>query len=104
MKTIETGGPAFPQPDMYEGLDCVLQGAPGMSLRQCAAIHLRVPSSGDDWLDDMITEARMMDATERAMQGLIVGVDRPNIDDIAGAACRMAEATLEALRAEGIVP
>lgn len=76
-----------------------------MSLRQYAAIHLRVPNSGDDWLDDMITKARMMDATERAMQGLIVGVDSPNnVDYIAGAACQMAEATLEALRAEGIVP
>jgi hypothetical protein len=69
MSEIEKSGPAFPQPDMYEGLDCVLQGAPGMSLRQYAAIHLRVPSSGDDWLDDMIAEAREMDAAERAMQG-----------------------------------
>lgn len=29
-----------------------------ISLRQYAAIHLRVPNSGIDWLDEMIREAR----------------------------------------------
>lgn len=30
----------------------------GMSLRQYAAIHLRVPDSGEVWLDEMIERAR----------------------------------------------
>lgn len=33
----------------------------GMSLRQYAAIKLRVPNSGTDWLDEMINEARRME-------------------------------------------
>ncbi len=39
-----------------------------MTLRQYAAIHLRVPNSGDDWLDEMITEARRLDFAGQAMQ------------------------------------
>ena len=30
----------------------------GMSTRQYAAIHSKVPNSGDEWLDDMILEAK----------------------------------------------
>jgi hypothetical protein len=33
----------------------------GMTLRQYAAIKLRVPDSGIDWLDDMIREANKLD-------------------------------------------
>ena len=45
---IETGGPAFPrQPG----------GDVGMTLRQYAAIKLRVPNSGTDWLDEMIRQS-----------------------------------------------
>ena len=45
---IETGGPAFPRPQ---------GGDAGMSLRQYAAIKLRVPNSGTDWLDEMIRQS-----------------------------------------------
>lgn len=49
---IKAGGPAFPSHGAmgevtYEG----------MTLRQYAAIKLRVPESGDDWLDDMIRKS-----------------------------------------------
>lgn len=62
--STDDSGPAFPLPFIYdEGLgrymdgdDC---GVPiGMSMRQYAAIHLKVPNSGLDWLDEMIREAR----------------------------------------------
>jgi len=33
-----------------------------MSLRAYAAIHLRVPDSGIDWLDRMIERSRELDA------------------------------------------
>jgi hypothetical protein len=33
----------------------------GMSLRTFAAIHLRVPDSGIDWLDAMIQRSRELD-------------------------------------------
>lgn len=44
----------------------------GLSAIAHAAIHLRVPMSGINWLDDMIREARRMGAAEKAMQGLLV--------------------------------
>jgi len=34
-----------------------------MSLRAYAAVHLRVPDSGIDWLDKMIERSRELDAT-----------------------------------------
>lgn len=49
------GGPAFPIGSTPE------EWGNGMTLRQYAAITLRVPQSGDGWLDDMITEARRQD-------------------------------------------
>jgi hypothetical protein len=43
----------------------------GMSLRQYAAIKLRVPESGTDWLDDMIRKSLRTDLAAKAMQALI---------------------------------
>lgn len=40
----------------------------GMTFRQYAAIHLKVPDSGDDWLDEMIWEARRLDFAGQALQ------------------------------------
>lgn len=37
-----------------------------MSVRVYAAIHLRVPDSGIDWLDRMIERSRALDQGERA--------------------------------------
>ena len=91
MSTIETDGQQFPIET-------------GMTMRQYAAIHLRVPNSGADWLDDMIAEAREMDSAERAMQGLIVGVERPAFDYIAKTAHDMAEEMTEAARSKGLAP
>ena len=59
--TDKTGGPAFPR------ADDVSNSNSGMSLREYAAITLRVPSSGIDWLDDMIREARRMDYAGQAL-------------------------------------
>lgn len=58
-----TGGPAFPMPGMT-GLpnDGFIYGEQGMTLRQYAAIHLKVPNSGTDWLDEMIKQANKIDA------------------------------------------
>jgi hypothetical protein len=41
---------------------------PGMTLRQYAAIKLRVPNSGTDWLDDMIVASIRNDFAAKAMQ------------------------------------
>ena len=62
---IETGGPAFPH---------TLRGHPietGMTLRQYAAIKLRVPSSGTDWLDEMIRQSLRDELAAKAMQAMV---------------------------------
>ena len=55
---IETGGPAFPRPQ---------GGDVGMTLRQYAAIKLRVPNSGTDWLDEMIRQSLRDELEAKAM-------------------------------------
>ena len=102
MSTIETGGSAFPLYD-HRGDGQQFLAEIGMTMRQYAAIHLRVPNSGADWLDDMIAEAREMDAAERAMQGLLaqsLGTALKS-DPILGAqyAYRVADAMLAARKA-----
>jgi len=48
--------PAPPVPMIYETTELEQ-----MSLRTFAAIHLRVPDSGIDWLDEMIKRSRELD-------------------------------------------
>ena len=50
-----TGGPAFPTTN-YSAVY-----SEGMTLRQYAAINLKVPDSGTDWLDEMIVKANEID-------------------------------------------
>ena len=72
---IETGGPAYPQELAgRRGDDPEYQG---MTLRQHAAIELKVPSSGLDWLDEMITESRRRDYAGQALLGICAN---PSVD------------------------
>ncbi|HLG97445.1 MAG TPA: hypothetical protein VKX49_14125 [Bryobacteraceae bacterium] len=48
--------PAPPVPVIYEATELEQ-----MSLRTFAAIHLRVPDSGIEWLDEMIKRSRELD-------------------------------------------
>jgi hypothetical protein len=59
--TKRNGGPAFPRAPIGEDCNRPYGHQDGMTLREYAAIKLRVPNSGTDWLDDMIREARRMD-------------------------------------------
>lgn len=68
MSTKDESGPAFPVNE-----DALLRNLPGMTLRQYAAIKLRVPDSGTDWLDDMIRKSLRIDMASMAMQGLLAG-------------------------------
>jgi hypothetical protein len=45
----------------------------GMSLRQFAAIQLRVPDSGDEHIDSMIRQANRRDFAGQALAGLLAG-------------------------------
>jgi G:T-mismatch repair DNA endonuclease (very short patch repair protein) len=53
---INDGGPAFPHTTQWDGITPAINYH-GMTLRQYAAIRLRVPDSGTDWLDDMIRKS-----------------------------------------------
>ena len=64
---IKDGGPAFPRSPrsgIYEG------EYDGMTLRQYAAIKLRVPNSGTDWLDEMILKSLRDELAAKAVQGI----------------------------------
>ena len=54
---IDHGGPAFPVRYSNEADGPTVMPSEGMSLRQYAAIKLRVPNSGTDWLDEMIRQS-----------------------------------------------
>ena len=72
-----------------------------MTLRQYAAIKLKVPKSGTDWLDEMIVESNRNELAAKAMQGLLAD---PTIDptlkadhkQFAYAAYEIADAMLKA--------
>jgi hypothetical protein len=61
----ENGGPAFPSHGSMGEV-----AYEGMTLRQYAAIKLKVPESGTDWLDDMIRKSLRNDLAAKAMQGI----------------------------------
>jgi hypothetical protein len=53
-----------PSPVVYETTELE-----NMSLRVYAAVHLRVPDSGIDWLDEMIRRSRELDHAPTVRQG-----------------------------------
>ena len=67
------GGPAFPCKAFADSRDTVETDFRGMTLRQYAAILLRVPQSGLPWLDEMIEQARRDAFAGQALQGLMAG-------------------------------
>lgn len=64
------GVQAFPRPGAY-GPYSSLEAVQGMTLRQYAAIKLRVPESGDEWLDNMIRASLRNEFAGRALQASI---------------------------------
>ena len=102
MDKIEDGGPAFPVP-LNQGEPWSSTGpCDGMTLRQYAAIKLRVPNSGTDWLDEMIRTSLRDELAAKAMQGICAHHDTWGLPD-AGittkAAYAMADATIKAREA-----
>ena len=76
MTMQDSGGPAFPIADPFSvtgpgNVSEALRLRNGMTLRQYAAIKLRVPDSGTDWLDRMILKAKRDDLAAQAMQGML---------------------------------
>ena len=81
---LDDGGAAFPVRERtlnFSGIDggrIIGSGSPGMSLRAYAAIKLRVPESGIDWLDAMIVKAKRDEFAGMVMQGFMA---RPGLSD-----------------------
>ena len=86
---IDTGGPAFPSTRMNGQEE-------GMTLRQYAAIKLRVPNSGTKWLDDMIRTSLLNDFAAKAMQGKLSACEDYYAPDLASFAFDAADAMLKA--------
>jgi hypothetical protein len=91
---INDGGYAFPS---IVSDPAFLRWEPGVTLRQYAAIKLRVPESGTDWLDDMIRKSNRDIFAAAALQGNIAHPEvTGNRDDIARDAYKYADAMLKA--------
>lgn len=97
MTTQNNGGPAFPvNSDNYAHPDSA-----GMTLRQYAAIKLRIPDSGSDWLDAMIKKSLWDSFAGQAMQGLLSESSvRASKEEFATVAYAMADAMLKAREAQ----
>ena len=67
--SVHKDQPAFPATEEH---GCNI-GWSGMSLRQYAAIKLKVADSGVDWLDEMIIKSKRDDLAGKAMQGILAG-------------------------------
>jgi hypothetical protein len=50
------------------GLDCL---STGLSAQKYAAIHLKVPRSGDEDIDRMVRESRRADFAGQALEGML---------------------------------
>lgn len=87
---MSTKEPAFPVAFGCEAYH------PGMTLRQYAAIKLKVPNSGTDWLDAMIVESQRDKFAEKAMQGLLASDVQAKLNDFAKYSYEIADAMLEA--------
>lgn len=79
MSEKNTGGPVFPTQELDAQGMPRHELEPGMTLRQYAAIKLRVPDSGTDWLDDMITASIRNEMAAKAMQSLVLAGVRGDI-------------------------
>ena len=111
MSNFENSGPAFPVP-LNQGEPWSSTGpCDGMTLRQYAAIKLRVPNSGTDWLDEMIRTSLRDDLAAKAMQGYLSNSwQAKELDSLCESSCEqmaivaeisyaMADTTIKARRA-----
>jgi hypothetical protein len=89
---------AFPVFDGRGGADYECTDA-GLTAKQYAAIHLKVPRSGDPELDAMIRESRRAEFAENVIdtafcQYAAVGKKNPSIDEVVAMAHKIANAMI----------
>lgn len=102
---IDDGGNAFPLTIAFNNNGdclCAMPEDRGMTLRQYAAIHLKVANSGTDWLDEMIEKSNNDDFAAKAMQAilsnneLISDTDNLSVNWITRNSFKIADAMLKA--------
>lgn len=101
MSKIDNGGNAFPSTELnHDGTPYCFNE--GMTLRQYAAIKLKVPDSGSDWLDDLIRESLRNDFAAKVIQGLCTrsNIDIQNVEYRTAIAYEQAEAMIKAQKGE----
>jgi hypothetical protein len=69
-----------------------MNGGAGLSVREFAAIQLRVPDSGDEQIDAMIRKANRRDFAGHAMAGLLANPSVQSWDEKAETPRELAEA------------
>ena len=75
------GTPAFPAlAHIVDGEWEACSQFVGMTIREYAAIKLRVPKSGTDWLDEMIRESMRDDLAAKAMMAFEIRGDNGGRD------------------------
>jgi hypothetical protein len=104
MKDIDSAYPVFDATRANsDGSPCEDYGCsdPGMTLSQYAAIHLKVPMSGDPEIDKAIRESRRLDMAGQALAGICAKVYKTKdyngpfiFEDIANEARLMANTLL----------
>lgn len=109
--TKNDGGPAFPckvvtgkrvvysEEERGNVFESTFADVPGMTLRAYAAIKLRVPESGIDWLDAMIQQSRLDEFAGKALAGLTSACDSKGVwqaafPESSGEAYKIADAML----------
>jgi len=71
----------------------------GMTLREYAAIKLKVPNSGTDWLDDMIRQSLRDDFAAEVMPEIYQRVQSGGFERVAKLSYEIADAMLKAREA-----
>ena len=71
-----------------------------MTLREYASIHLRVPSSGTLWLDEMIRLSLREDFAKSALQGLVAAYAPSESDIVSDSVAETAYKYADAMLAE----
>jgi hypothetical protein len=74
-----------------------MNGGAGLSVRELAAIQLRVPDSGDEKIDAMIRQANRRDFAGQALAGLLADESTMGYESCAAQAVKHADALIEEL-------
>jgi hypothetical protein len=104
MKETDSAFPVFEEARVHsDGSPCAdyTLTSPGMTLRQYAAIHLKVPRSGDAEIDAMIRESRRAEFAEQVIGFIALGASKEvELEDVPSTSVKTAYAIADVMLAE----